>query len=75
MNPDCAVCDAPSARDLGIPMYEGEPVPHDHKGEWGGFSVCPNCFDDYEKVQHDRALLTEWFWTRRTEPHLFFNPT
>jgi hypothetical protein len=75
MNIDCPICGAPAGRNVGIPMYEGVPVAHDYVGEWGGFDCCQQCFDDYNKVQHNPALLIEWFETRRTEPHLFFNPT
>lgn len=49
---NCCICD----KDLfgcktGIPMYEGDCVPHTWKGEWGGFDACEECFDRYEGIQ------------------------
>lgn len=73
---ECSVCGAPLVGcKQGIPMYEGEPVSVAWQGEWAGYDACRDCFDDYNKVQHDPALMVEWFWMKRTNPTLFFNPS
>lgn len=63
---ECAVCEALIVGGRkGIAMYEGEPVPHDWKGEWGGFSCCEKCFAEFEHVQGDAALRCVWFAEKR----------
>jgi len=46
---ECAVCErewvyALSELKYGIPVYEGEILPDDDPGEWGGVPVCPHCY-------------------------------
>lgn len=45
----------------GIPMYEGEPVPHDHTGEWGGFDACLDCWLEYTVAQASPRMLDQWW--------------
>jgi len=42
---ECIVCNAPlvSPRQ-GVPMYEGDVLPNDWTGEWGGFDACEPCY-------------------------------
>lgn len=49
---ECILC----GKDLfgcktGIPMYEGDCVPHAWTGEWAGYDACEECFDRYEAIQ------------------------
>lgn len=49
---ECAVCGVALVNcRTGIPFYEGEPVPHDWKGDWVGRDACPKCFAVYEAAQ------------------------
>lgn len=46
---DCCICDrewsySPAGPSFGLPIYESEIVPDDHKGPWGGVPVCPRCY-------------------------------
>lgn len=45
----------------GIPMYGGEPVPHDYTGDWAGFDACRECFDAYTAAQAVEKNLREWW--------------
>lgn len=49
----------------GIPMYEGEPVPHDWSGEWVGRDACIECFYAYTGAQAVEKNLREWWQTVR----------
>ena len=43
---DCFVCsDHIIGPSFGIPVYEGEVLPDNDPGEWGGVAVCEPCFD------------------------------
>lgn len=44
---DCWICGGPSLRK-GIPVANGEPVPNDYVGEWGGVPACDTCFALHE---------------------------
>lgn len=46
-------------------MYEGDPVPHDHNGEWAGFDACEKCFLEYEIAQASPVLLASWWRNAR----------
>jgi hypothetical protein len=49
---ECIICGVDLFNcKTGIPMYEGEPVPHSWKGEWAGYDACQKCFDGYEAEQ------------------------
>lgn len=39
---ECVVCGADSL-NTGIPMYEGDVLPNDWSGEWGGAPACRRC--------------------------------
>lgn len=59
---DCAVCGRTVIDgNKGIAMYEGEPVPHDWPGDWGGFTCCETCFAEFERVQGNDAERRVWF--------------
>lgn len=63
---ECIVCGTPVFDPkLGIAMSEGDPVPHDWTGDWGGFDACRTCFHQFEAVQADPVLRTRWFKIRR----------
>lgn len=47
----CCVCDAEVYMDYGLPMYEGEIVPPDWSGEWGGFTACKRCYDTFGNIK------------------------
>lgn len=48
---DCWVCGADATGlDFGIPVYEGNVLPNDWKGEWGGVPVCKRCFDAQQTI-------------------------
>lgn len=56
---DCYVCDAtvlvrPRGPNFGLPIYEGDIVPDDYKGEWGGVTVCPTCYFLTRGVQSEQ---------------------
>lgn len=42
---DCWVCGTETYLDFGLPVYEGEILPNDWKGEWCGATVCRECYD------------------------------
>lgn len=64
----CAVCHCPIFDGRkGIAMFEGEPVPHDHAGDWGGFPCCDRCFVEFERVQSDEGQRRVWFAGKRRE--------
>lgn len=68
---DCAVCEGVIIDgNKGIAMFEGEPVPHDWPGEWGGFPCCEVCFAEFERVQADDGQRLVWFASRRRETRL-----
>lgn len=46
---ECCACEQPVEDPrFGLPMYEGEVVPKDFAGEWGGFDCCTECHKAYE---------------------------
>lgn len=50
---ECGVCGVPLTDcRTGIPFFEGQPVPHNWKGDWVGRDACPKCFAVYEATQH-----------------------
>lgn len=72
---ECAICDVwliEGHDDIskGIAMFEGEPVPHDWTGDWGGFPCCRRCFDEFERVQSDERERRIWFATKRRQVRL-----
>jgi len=46
---DCIACGAPTLPEQGLPMYEGEFVPNDWEGEWGGFTACRTCYTIHKR--------------------------
>lgn len=70
----CAVCELwfveSPFRGCGIAMFEGEPVPHDFGGDWGGFPCCKTCFDEFERVQANEGERRVWFASKRREARL-----
>ncbi len=67
----CAVCESAIIDgNKGIAMLEGEPVPHDWPGEWGGFSCCETCFAEFERVQANDGERRVWFAHKRREVRL-----
>lgn len=65
---ECAVCECIVVDgDKGIAMFEGEPVPHDWRGEWGGFPCCETCFAEFERVQANEGQRRVWFASKRRE--------
>jgi hypothetical protein len=68
---ECAVCEAVIVGGRkGIAMNEGEPVPHDWAGEWGGFACCETCFAEYERVQGSESEREVWWATKRREARM-----
>lgn len=68
---ECAVCEALIFDGRrGIAMFEGEPVPHDWAGEWGGFPCCETCFAEFERVQANAGQRRVWFASKRREVRL-----
>ena len=71
---ECAVCErefvSSRLRSHGIAMFEGEPVPHDWPGEWGGFACCKGCFDEFERVQANEGERRVWFANKQREARL-----
>jgi hypothetical protein len=67
---ECITCEEPVVMtsigpSYGIAFYEGEPVPHDWKGGWGGFTCCWRCHAEFELVQADDTKRREWFRQKR----------
>lgn len=46
---ECCVCGAASSGQ-GIPVFEGDILPNDHDGEWGGAPACKTCFDKQSRL-------------------------
>ena len=46
----CCVCNQEVYMDYGLAMYEGDIVPNDWKGEWGGFTACRRCYELFTTV-------------------------
>lgn len=71
---ECAVCErsfiASRSHGQGIAMFEGEPVPHDWQGEWGGFACCPECFAEFERVQGNESERVVWWARKRREARM-----
>lgn len=40
----CIVCGESDVSRWGLAVYEGEIVPDDHAGEWGGAPCCQRCY-------------------------------
>jgi hypothetical protein len=41
---ECHICGAESPPKWGIPIYEGDVLPNDWQGEWGGVDACQRCW-------------------------------
>lgn len=58
---DCVLCGTHLTEGVdkiqGLPMYEGEVVPDDWSGEWGGFDVCETCFRKHRPDMLAHAAL------------------
>ena len=68
---ECAVCERTIIDGTkGIAMCEGEPVPHDFPGEWGGFPCCESCFAEFERVQAKESERRVWFASKRREARM-----
>lgn len=53
---NCCVCDEvvlcySAGPNYGLAMYEGEIVPEDWPGEWGGFTACWSCFNMFRNIK------------------------
>jgi len=48
----CHVCGADTPEGFGVPTYEGEVVPLDWPGAWGGAPACKRCYNEYEQGEH-----------------------
>lgn len=59
----CHLCDKGCRVAQGVPIYEGEIVPDDHRGQWGGVNVCLRCFYLVRGIQeqHPGKLIPFWF--------------
>ncbi len=67
---ECHVCGADgcapsSGPSYGIPIYEGEILPDDDPGEWGGVPVCPRCYFMVVGYQSQHAGRVPLHWMRR----------
>lgn len=52
---ECFVCGARLfGTTFGVPTYEGEVLPNDWPGEWGGFPACETCFDWQQTLTEPR---------------------
>jgi len=59
---ECVLCEKWCYLEYSLPMYEGEIVPDDYEGQWGGMPVCKECFKEHrpeyiEKYIDPRQLL------------------
>lgn len=54
---ECAICEEMAPRKYYLPMYEGEVVSDDWKGEWGGFHVCERCYFKHRPEEHFNIVL------------------
>lgn len=59
---DCSLCGEETICRWGVPMYEGNLLSNDFKGEWFGQPACQACHD-----AHARGDL-------RTYDHLYWPP-
>lgn len=67
----CVVCECDVIDgNKGIAMFEGEPVPHDHTGEWGGFTCCETCYAEFDRVEGNESERKVWFASKRREVRL-----
>lgn len=59
----CHLCDRPTVVAQGVPVYESEIVPDDHRGEWAGVNVCLRCFYLVRGIQeqHQGKVIPFWF--------------
>lgn len=65
----CTTCgrETYDRRGFGVPMYEGEILPNDWPGEWGGFDVCARCYEVQQGLTEPmqpgafRLLVAAWF--------------
>lgn len=53
----CCVCGEETWMDQGLPCYEGEIVPSDWQGEWGGFTACRECHFLFSEIKEPLSLL------------------
>jgi hypothetical protein len=51
-------------------MYEGEVVPDDWEGEWGGFTVCEGCYFDHRPEEKWDYLVKKHTKSTPQKEHL-----
>lgn len=45
----CGVC-VGTYQGFGIPMWEGDVLPNDWPGDWGGFPACLPCYSAQQQI-------------------------
>lgn len=53
----CCVCGLEVIMDFGLPCYEGDIVPNDWTGEWGGFCACQQCYEAFRDIKEPLSLV------------------
>lgn len=66
---ECIVCGETDVSRWGLAVYEGQIVPNDYQGEWGGAPCCEKCFmsrqigtiEDWMTFAEARAAIARKF--------------
>ena len=51
----CSVCGKDDVSRWGLAVYEGQIVPDDYKGHWGGAPCCRECYQAWI-----RGIIKPW---------------